>query len=142
MIRRPPRSTRTDTLLPYPTLFRSRARRRSTTPTIPLGPPPRYNRTAVTTPPRPPAISGSDTIRRAAGGGGGPSVGGVPTAARFRRMTTDAISVDDFREKAQAWLAEPKGEAPRDSGAILPPHPADQDRAGTRPPLPGGLAGI
>src|SRR3546814_8184912 len=28
MIRRPPRSTRTDTLLPYPTLFRSRERRR------------------------------------------------------------------------------------------------------------------
>src|SRR3546814_6373632 len=27
MIRRPPRSTRTDTLLPYTTLFRSRARR-------------------------------------------------------------------------------------------------------------------
>src|SRR3546814_1151230 len=28
MIRRPPRSTRTDTLFPYTTLFRSRARRR------------------------------------------------------------------------------------------------------------------
>src|SRR3546814_7549475 len=28
MIRRPPRSTRTDTLLPYTTLFRSRSRRR------------------------------------------------------------------------------------------------------------------
>src|SRR3546814_2074501 len=29
MIRRPPRSTRTDTLFPYTTLFRSRARRRA-----------------------------------------------------------------------------------------------------------------
>src|SRR3546814_9710295 len=29
MIRRPPRSTRTDTLFPYTTLFRSRTRRRS-----------------------------------------------------------------------------------------------------------------
>src|SRR3546814_10819266 len=28
MLRRPPRSTRTDTLFPYPTLFRSTARRR------------------------------------------------------------------------------------------------------------------
>src|SRR3546814_13725475 len=32
MIRRPPRSTRTDTLLPYPTLFRSSSHPRSTAP--------------------------------------------------------------------------------------------------------------
>src|SRR3546814_15716061 len=32
MIRRPPRSTRTDTLFPYTTLFRSRRIKRSTTP--------------------------------------------------------------------------------------------------------------
>src|SRR3546814_4930376 len=32
MIRRPPRSTRTDTLFPYTTLFRSRAAPRSRTP--------------------------------------------------------------------------------------------------------------
>src|SRR3546814_18221729 len=57
-------------------------------------------------------------------------------------MTTDAISVDDFREKAQAWLAEHKGEAPRDYGAILPPDLADQGRAGQRLILAGGFAGI
>src|SRR3546814_14011312 len=33
MIRRPPRSTRTDTLFPYTTLFRSRSRSRGTGPT-------------------------------------------------------------------------------------------------------------
>src|SRR3546814_19678369 len=66
----------------------------------------------------------------------------LPTAARFRRMTTDAISVDDFREKAQAWLAEHKGEAPRDYGAILPPDLADQGRAWQRLILAGGFAGI
>src|SRR3546814_4525261 len=57
-------------------------------------------------------------------------------------MTTDAISVDDFREKAQAWLAEHKGEAPRDYGAILPPDLADQGRAWQRLILAGGFAGI
>src|SRR3546814_10294198 len=36
MIRRPPRSTRTDTLFPYTTLFRSR-RPRSSPPAMPLG---------------------------------------------------------------------------------------------------------
>src|SRR3546814_7792979 len=56
-------------------------------------------------------------------------------------MTTDAISVDDFREKAQAWLAEHKGEAPRDYGAILPPDLADQGRAWQRLILAGGFAG-
>src|SRR3546814_2342714 len=40
MIRRPPRSTRTDTLFPYTTLFRSRSRRRRA-PVLGSGPPPR-----------------------------------------------------------------------------------------------------
>src|SRR3546814_9305960 len=35
MIRRPPRSTRTDTLFPYTTLFRSRTRRRARNPYAP-----------------------------------------------------------------------------------------------------------
>src|SRR3546814_12091292 len=36
MIRRPPRSTRTDTLFPYTTLFRSSSRRRAPSPATPL----------------------------------------------------------------------------------------------------------
>src|SRR3546814_2168122 len=36
MIRRPPRSTRTDTLLPYTTLFRSKPPERSITMSVPL----------------------------------------------------------------------------------------------------------
>src|SRR3546814_6778836 len=39
MIRRPPRSTRTDTLFPYTTLFRSRRCRRGRTPGCPGSPP-------------------------------------------------------------------------------------------------------
>src|SRR3546814_4794600 len=38
MIRRPPRSTRTDTLFPYTTLFRSRHRPPDTSPSEPMWP--------------------------------------------------------------------------------------------------------
>src|SRR3546814_7202056 len=38
MIRRPPRSTRTDTLFPYPTLFRSRPQARRHGPRPPVAP--------------------------------------------------------------------------------------------------------
>src|SRR3546814_4635103 len=41
MIRRPPRSTRTDTLFPYTTLFRSRDRAAQRHPRQPFVPPPR-----------------------------------------------------------------------------------------------------
>src|SRR3546814_4614225 len=41
MIRRPPRATRTDTLFPYTTLFRSPRARRRRTPPRPLRPTPR-----------------------------------------------------------------------------------------------------
>src|SRR3546814_5937829 len=57
MIRRPPRSTRTDTLFPYTTLFRSTGSRRRPTAAVPctirpaariaIRPPPRPNRTPV-----------------------------------------------------------------------------------------------
>src|SRR3546814_18776405 len=40
MIRRPPRSTRTDTLFPYTTLFRSTGRRQSTSHHAPMRPQP------------------------------------------------------------------------------------------------------
>src|SRR3546814_19920873 len=45
-IRRPPRSTRTDTLFPYTTLFRSR-RSRSRCPSAPRRPPPLRSRSAT-----------------------------------------------------------------------------------------------
>src|SRR3546814_14259523 len=63
-IRRPPRSTRTDTLFPYTTLFRSHVRR--------------GGRRAVPRNPRPVPGPAGDPAHRvdAPGGGGGPGQGG------------------------------------------------------------------
>src|SRR3546814_8351407 len=48
MIRRPPRSTRTDTLFPYTTLFRSRGRSAGTAPVcLPKGRPPFRSRATI-----------------------------------------------------------------------------------------------
>src|SRR3546814_575288 len=116
MIRRPPRSTRTDTLFPYTTLFRSRSRRasgspcaparRSTRPTCPVptprpraGPPPALRHPRRAHPPRPaprcrrsraaPACSRTGRARSASRG-----CGSVPAACgsalrRGRARATD-----------------------------------------------------
>src|SRR3546814_4248494 len=62
MIRRPPRSTRTDTLFPYSTLFRSDRRLRQ-----PTGPPPPASRKRRRHPkPAPPPTAATDGAHRAA----------------------------------------------------------------------------
>src|SRR3546814_12454416 len=54
MIRRPPRSTRTDTLFPYTTLFRSQLRAETRIPLLPLPFPPLFPTSAAMNAPNPP----------------------------------------------------------------------------------------
>jgi len=54
----------------------------------------------------------------------------------------DGDSVDEFRRRAAAWLAEHRSGAPRDYGAILPPDLADEGRRWQRQLFDAGFAGI
>ncbi len=51
-------------------------------------------------------------------------------------------SVEQFRARAGAWLAEHRGDAPRDYGAILPPELADEGRRWQRRLFEAGFAGV
>jgi len=54
----------------------------------------------------------------------------------------DGDSVDEFRRRAAAWLAEHRSGAPRDYGAILPPDLADEGRRWQRQLFDARFAGI
>ena len=51
-------------------------------------------------------------------------------------------SVEQFRARAGAWLAEHRGDAPRDYGAILPPGLAAEGRRWQKTLFDAGFAGI
>ena len=51
-------------------------------------------------------------------------------------------SVEEFRARAGAWLAEHRGDAPRDYGAILPPGLAAEGRRWQKTLFDAGFAGI
>ena len=52
------------------------------------------------------------------------------------------ISVEEFQDQARSWLAEHKGDAPRDYGAICPPDLVDRGLAWHRQVHAAGFAGI
>ncbi len=51
-------------------------------------------------------------------------------------------TIEEYGERAAAWLAEHRSEAPRDYGAILPPDMADEGRRWQRTLFDAGFAGI
>jgi alkylation response protein AidB-like acyl-CoA dehydrogenase len=55
---------------------------------------------------------------------------------------TEELTVEALRAEARAWLAEHKGDAPRDYGAILPPELAAAGRAWQRQLFAAGWAGL
>lgn len=56
--------------------------------------------------------------------------------------STGTESVEQFRARAGAWLAEHRGDAPRDYGAILPPGLAAEGRRWQKTLFDAGFAGI
>src|SRR3546814_9916853 len=95
MIRRPPRSTRTDTLFPYTTLFRSAANPHRQT----LGVPPLDDLTATT--------SLSDGLATATGANPAQRVPKAQALADLATMKAalDRLAGDDFASKAALVLA-------------------------------------
>ena len=57
-------------------------------------------------------------------------------------VTQEGPSVEELRSTAAAWLADHRGEAPRDYGAILPPELAEEGRRWQRQLFDAGFAGI
>ncbi|MFN7150417.1 MAG: acyl-CoA dehydrogenase, partial [Microthrixaceae bacterium] len=53
-----------------------------------------------------------------------------------------SIEVEEFRERAAAWIDAHRGDAPRDYGAILPPELADEGRRWQRLLFDAGYAGV
>jgi len=56
--------------------------------------------------------------------------------------STGTESVEEFRARAGAWLAEHRGDAPRDYGAILPPGLAAEGRRWQKALFDAGFAGV
>jgi alkylation response protein AidB-like acyl-CoA dehydrogenase len=57
-------------------------------------------------------------------------------------MGTDDVDFDQLHDQARAWLAEHRGRAPRDYGAILPPELVEEGRAWQRTLFDAGWAGL
>src|SRR3546814_1554700 len=116
MIRRPPRSTRTDTLFPYTTLFRSPAMAPAMTPAmaIDFAPTLAYPRPHW----RPPSFGGPFSLER---------------SKRFWGYRDEAhLSTEPPRAQAPSRLPRPQGprRRPQDSGRA--PRPRSQEAVGLR----------
>mgnify|MGYP001375946121 CR=1 FL=1 len=70
----------------------------------------------------------------------GPEPATEPDPATEPEPATEPVGA--FRERAAAWLAAHRAEAPRDYGAILPPDLADEGRRWQRTLFDAGFAGI
>src|SRR3546814_12109955 len=113
MIRRPPRSTRTDTLFPYTTLFRSRVQRRS-------------------------RGSGADRAGRWAGRRHGVARGRLVPLHRASAPCTGDVDAAHRREWRMC-----RGRTPRVAGHVgggAPEPPPDRCRCARRRPPPHGKA--
>src|SRR3546814_6804749 len=110
MIRRPPRSTRTDTLFPYTTLFRSAPQQPPRDPRRrpgrlalrdPLARKPHFGRVAPTTPIARHRVGDQVAVNR-------------PARARLERLDVDegAVSTAVGRDEAVALVVVPVGDAP------------------------------
>src|SRR3546814_13698927 len=118
MIRRPPISTRTDTLFPYTTLFRSLRQ-----------PPLQLRRVRAGDPSRAARVRGP--AARALGGAGAAAVLGLP-AGGARPPPHRRTRAADPAAHQRAAAADPVVDAARERAAPLvrPPHPGDRFEIG------------